>query len=120
MKLLTKLLNSGSLTFYSEHFRVFLESHIGYFKEMNETQVKVIDPHHLYRYEGDLYGYLRQELKIDSKYHWFIMRLNNYFSSEDFRHDYKTGPTIVRILIPSLSEIDTLYSVYKTQHASLS
>lgn len=120
MKIFTKMGNSGSLIFYTEHFRVFLESHLEYFKNLSTTKTIVVDNHHVYRYEGDLYGYLYQELKIPKKYHWFILRLNDLFSSEDFKHDYRSGNITVTLKIPDLSEIDILFSIYKTQESNLS
>lgn len=95
-------------TFNDPGFFVLLESHLTYLRTKNNVTAVNISPHQGYKYEGDLYGLLN-DLSVDKKYHYIVMRVNHYLSSADYLGDRDS------LLIPDLNEVDLLKQIYDSK-----
>jgi len=96
---------SGDDIFYTKSFMDTLESHVGYFRTSRKTTTIQVDPKKAIIYNGDFFGYLN-EFKIDQKYHWIIMRVNDLYSTFEFNID-KT-----ELVIPDRDEIEQIRCAY--------
>lgn len=86
------------------------ETHLHYLRTDPETYEMELDPLTADVWVGDFYGLLNQ-LRIDKKFAYLIMRINGYTSASDFNGDRKT------LLIPSptaVSRIVTQYSSFES------
>lgn len=101
-------LSTDESTISEEDFNIILDSHIYYFKNQNAiNQVSITDFQNI-KYSGDFLGLLN-DLNIEKKYHMFIMKLNGYRDSCDFKGDK------LSIIIPNLSDIEQLKNVISTK-----
>ncbi len=98
-------IDSGDDLFYSKSFMDTLETHLDFFRKSTSTRVVSVDAKKTAIYDGDLFGLLN-ELNVEQRYHWLIMRVNNFYSNYDF------GPGITSLLIPSQTEIEIIRSSY--------
>lgn len=87
--------------FFSEQFIQLIEDNLTYLRTDSKNVISQLSNVQCVKYAGDLYGVLF-ELLIEKKYHYPVMRVNNYLSSADF-----TG-NVSQIIIPNLPEIDRL------------
>jgi len=94
---------------FDKKFRRHLESHMGWLRNHPDTREVPIDPHDLYKYEGDFYGLLDAQ-GIPKKYHWTVMRLNNLYRAGEVPAD------LTVLLIPEFTHIDRLYQMYKSKN----
>jgi hypothetical protein len=99
--------DSGASVFYEEGFRVVLESHLTYLRNLNTTIPIQITSDDAYRYEGDLYGLLFMK-RIPRELHWVIMRIN------DMTSPMEAGVDLNFLLIPETGEIDKIRQSYQT------
>lgn len=94
---------------YSEPgFLTMIESHLTYIRQLPGNQSVAITDHQAYKYEGDLYGLLN-DMKVQKKYHYTVMRVNGYVSSADYKGDVKA------LLMPDFDEISLLKNIYLTK-----
>ena len=95
-------------TFMDKNFLILLESHLTYLRNTTAVKALIISNQQLVKYIGDFYGLL-DDLRINKKYHYITMRLNNLTNRGDFNSD-KTF-----ILIPDFEEINLLKNIYLTK-----
>lgn len=91
------------------NFIVMLESHLNYFRASANVGYKVISEHQSFKFEGDFYGLLN-DLGLDKKHHYIVMRLNGLASSSDYKG------SVFQILIPDLAEVNLLKNIYMTRN----
>lgn len=91
---------------YDQGFRRLLEGYMPWFRAHDLTENVGIDPHHVYKYEGDLYGLL-DALGIDKRYHWVVMRLNSIYRAGEVDQELRW------LLIPDRSTIEKLKQLYQ-------
>jgi hypothetical protein len=97
---------------YSETaFLTLIESHLTYLRKLPKNQVVSVSDKQAYKYEGDLYGLLN-DLSVPKKYHYIVMRVNDYLSSADYKGDVRD------LLIPDLDEVTLLKNIYQTSSES--
>lgn len=89
------------------NFIIAIESHLTFFRSSPSLRVKAVSVHQNSKYEGDFYGLL-DDLSVDKKYHYTVMRVNGLVSSADYPGDKES------IFIPNFSEIDQLKNVFQT------
>lgn len=94
-------------SFFEEDFIHTLESHLTHLRNTN-VQFKTIDTHLLDKYRGDFYGLL-DELGIGKQYHYIVMRVNGFNSSDNYRSN------MTAIVIPSFTEIESIKDIYRTK-----
>lgn len=110
--LLKLAIPTGSDVFYNEDFRIVLENHLQYFRNLSSSTTIKVENEDSYRWHGDFYGLLTF-LNIKPYMHWFIMRLNGLESSTDFQS------IIGGVLIPEASEIERLRQLFVTTHPNV-
>ena len=94
--------------FHETNFLVTMESHLTHLRSSANIRLLPISKHQSYKYEGDLYGLL-DDLRVEKKYHYIVMRLNNFDTSNQFKGD------IEHIAIPDLNEIEILKNILQTE-----
>lgn len=99
---------AGGDVYYSNEFKMVLESHLGYFRRLPTTKLFDIDPKLAYMYEYDLSGLLTA-MRVDKKYHWLIMVMNGIKSPFDVTQTLKT------LVMPAFSEVEKVKGVYLTK-----
>lgn len=107
MKIDDKMQEPGPDVYYSKEFRDTLEAHMAWLRVQAGAQFDEVEAQKADVYDGDLFGYLIY-LKINPRYHWVVMRANNFFSPTQF------GPGVTQLLIPKLSLVDTLRQSQKS------
>lgn len=95
-------------TYNDPGFFILLESHLTYLRTKNNVTAVTITQHQGYKFEGDLYGLLN-DLSIEKKYHYIVMRVNYYLSSADYLGDRDS------LLIPDLNEVELLKQIYDSK-----
>lgn len=90
------------------NFLVMLETHLNYLKTTGNIGYKPISEHQSFKFEGDFYGLLN-ELGLDKKHHYVVMRLNSLDSSSDYKGN------IFNVFIPDLTEVNLLKNIYMTR-----
>lgn len=88
----------------SNDYKVMIESHLNYLIGLKTNNVSYITQQQNYKFEGDFYGLLN-EMKIDKRFHYAIMRVNNLSNSNDYKGDRDF------ITVPSLTELNLLKSI---------
>lgn len=106
---INKLMPSVEEVYMQHDFLVLIESHLTYLRTSANVSLISISEHQNYKYEGDLFGLL-DDLNIDKKFHLIIARVNNIANSGDFKGD------IQHLLIPDLSEVELLKSIFQTKN----
>jgi hypothetical protein len=101
MQIDNDMVRDGSSDFYSPLFRFTLEAHISYFRTNKSTTTVPVAPNDTIVYNQDFFGLLTA-MKILPCYHWFIMRLNDYFSPFEF------GSGVSTLLLPNLKELEII------------
>lgn len=97
----------GNQLFYSMGFHRYIEGYLKYIRENEIEKIIYIDPHKKYVFEGDLFGLLDQ-LSIDRKFHWVIMRVN------DLTSPMYLDLENTELLLPNLEKIQGYMAKYKT------
>lgn len=92
-------------------FLTLIESHLTYLRELPKNEVISVSDHQAYKYEGDLYGLLNA-LSVPKKYHYAVMRVNDYLSSADYKGDVRD------LVIPDMDELTLLKNIYQTSSES--
>lgn len=108
---------TNSQVFFDLDFRQALEQHLPTLRINPDTQRKTVSPDDVYRFEGDLYGYLHHE-NIPISQHWLIMRLNHYLSPTHFGkelHDPYVDSQHTTLLIPPELLIDQIKKQFLTK-----
>ena len=83
MTVMNQMLGDGPRLYYSEEWRLLIETHLGWLRSRTASDSVVVDQQVAYKYEGDLFGALT-ELGIPDYMHWTIMRMNGLLSPVDF------------------------------------
>lgn len=92
--------------YYMDDFRAKLEDHLVIFRNNPGWRNTLpVDPQDAYRYEYNLYSYLTAKM-VPAHLHWFVMRLNEMVSPEQF------GPGIAQLYLPVEMHLDQLRSNY--------
>lgn len=99
------LVDSGDYVYYTDGFHVEIESHFPRLLDNNYVVTQGIDKQQGVVYEGDFFGLLRN-LGIPDFAHYATLRLNGYSSPMQFKR------TTTTIMVPNLSEIEMIKSVY--------
>lgn len=102
-----KMVSAGADLYYSEAWKLTIESHLNYLKELSAANVQTILPADAYKYEADLFGLLLK-LKVEPRYHWIVMRLNDMTSPNQMRVDRTF------LLMPDLQVVERLRQVHQT------
>lgn len=88
-------------------FITLIESHLDYLKQFHLTEPLTLSEYLKQKYVGNLYALL-VELRVDSRYHYVVMRLNDYENPSDFLGDRDT------LLQPDYNEIELMRNIYMT------
>ena len=96
----------GPQDLYSLSFRNTLEALLPTYRTASDTVAQAVQPNAGVKWRSDLYGYLNS-LKIRPCYHWFIMRLNNFFSPFEF------DETVTSLLIPNTDKLTSAAITWK-------
>ena len=112
MQITNLMLDPGDDSYYDDAFLVIIDSHLTYLSNLTTTKLISLDAQLVYKHEGDLTGLLN-EMNYPKKYHYPIMKINGMRSTNDLRMD-KTS-----LVIPDLSEIDLMNSIYRTKKFTL-
>jgi hypothetical protein len=107
MTVLSEMSASGPAFFFTQTWRLLVESHLTWLRARNESDIVVIQPHIGYKYEGDLYGALT-ECRVPQYLHWIIMRMNGLYSPSDF------NGTGVSLMVPTIDTVQQLAAVANT------
>lgn len=102
---INKIPTNQEEAFFETGFQLMLESHLTYLRTLSTNRVMKVSEHQCYKYEGDFYGLLN-DLNVEKKYHYVIMRVNALASSSDFKE------IISEIIVPDTSEIVRLNNLY--------
>lgn len=102
----------GDDTYYEDAFLNIVDSHLLYLQNRPDTVLLPVDAHLVYKHEGDLSG-LFDEIGYPKKYHYTLMRMNGFRSTNEL----KLG--ITTLIVPPFSEIDLLNAVYRTKKFSI-
>lgn len=111
MDILNILQRSGSNLYYEQQFRILLEDHMTYLKNLSTTRKLEIDIQNAYKYQGDLSGLLSVYL-IRPEFHYIVMRMNDFTSPQEYTPDVRI------LLIPDEQEISRIRSSYKTKNST--
>jgi hypothetical protein len=98
-------IHEGDDIYYSKSFMDTLESHLDYFRKSSLSNTLQVDTKKAHIYEGDLFGYLN-DIGIDQKYHWLVMRINDLYCSNEF------DQTKYVLIVPSYDEVDQIRSAH--------
>jgi hypothetical protein len=90
-------------------FLVALESHLTYLRSSPSLRVVTVSIHQNHKYEGDLYGLL-DDLNVEKKYHYIVMRVNGMVSSADY------DGTRENLFIPDFTEVNLLKNILQTAY----
>lgn len=109
MKIDELLLNPGIKFYYDSKFRIVLEDHMTYLKNLPSTQSVPVNMGLAYKYEGDFFGLLTA-MNVRPDHHYIVMRMNNMSSPLEYTHE------MMNILIPGGNEIERILSAYRTKN----
>lgn len=93
--------------YHEPGFILIIETHLSQLRGSNGAKLLPVTEQQGYKYEGDFYGLL-DDLKIDKKYHLIVLRVNDLLSSADYKGD------LSHVVLPSLSQVELLKSIYQT------
>lgn len=96
-----------SVDYYSESFRATLEALIPTYRADPATTSTSIPINFGIIYRAAFFDLLTA-LRVEPCYHWFVMRLNNFFSPMDF--DEMTDS----ILMPDFGKLESVRKLWKT------
>lgn len=95
------MISQGPSIYYSNEFRNVLEDHMSFLRADQGTRVVAVDPGLAYRYEHDLYSYLRNA-NVEANIHWLVMRMNGMTTPMEF------GPEYQLLAIPDIGTVDRI------------
>jgi len=108
----TKIDNDDLSDFYdvgmTEDFKTVIEDHLNYLKNLNDTQVYILEQALVYRYEYDFYKILTA-IKVDKRLHWVTLRMNGRINP------FEKCSNLSTILIPSFSSVSELLNTHRTK-----
>lgn len=81
------------------------ESHISYLRNYPGSKTVAVEGQIADKFAGDFYGLL-DFLRIDKKYHYLIMRINDLYSAADY-----TGE-VTEIFVPPIGNINQLFTIF--------
>lgn len=99
MQINSLMIDPGPSVFYTDSFRVVLESFLPILKDSANTTQIHIDARAAYKYEADFFGLL-SEINIPPYLHWLVLRMNNFTSPLD------SDTTLNTLLVPNETTID--------------
>lgn len=100
---------ANDTTMFNKTFRRLMEANLTWLRNNPANTVIPIDPHGTYKYEGDFYGLL-DNLGINKKYHWIVMRMNNIYRPGDVNEELSS------IEVPDIQSIERLITMYNTKN----
>lgn len=107
----SSIINSLPNTSYDIYFEVgfmrLIEDHLAFLRVDPNTEEHAVDPNKALVYEGDLYGYLKDN-NVPFYLHWITLRLNKLHTPTDFKN-------IQVLLIPNPNKIENLMAKYRTR-----
>lgn len=112
MKIDSLMASTGQDAYYTDSFRLVVETQLTNIWKSPNIRMKDIDPHTADKYEGDLYGLL-DSLNIPKQYHYFVLITNMMISSSDYTKE------MLQILIPDFSEIDQMLALHLTRNSNI-
>lgn len=104
MTTLSRTTRTVSENYTNRPFQIFIEDHLSYLK-LKATTVSVGDSR-ANKFKSNFYGLLR-EMKVDPKYWWVYLRLNDYKSPLDY-----SGALAIKQV--SVSVLEKLYLQQRT------
>lgn len=109
-----KILPPGDDDYYDPAFRRMIEDHLVAMR--NDINAKVLDvaPEDVYKYNGNFYQLLVSVGTTEMFLHWIIMRVTGLKDPTDPITDLK------QILIPNITFINQLMSVFKQTNTKIS
>ena len=110
MDILNKMITGGPAVYYDPGFRVMMEDHLTYLRNLTNNEIIEIEPGIAYKYEGDYYGMLMHH-GILPEYHWSIMRMNGYMSPQDDRGEQSS---FMNSPVSALNRISSTYRSHST------
>lgn len=99
---------SGEKIYYNAEMRRHFEIYMGWLRNHEGNEERPVDPHTLYKYEGDFYGLLKT-MGISPELHWLVMRVNDFVNPMDVPMDIKA------IVIPNLQAVGRIVQRYRSQ-----
>ena len=106
MKIDYLMASDGSLDFYDDSLRSTLEALILTYRASQGTTVIPIPPNMGVIYNADLFGLLFS-MNVKPCYHWFVMRLNNFFSPMEF------NVSVSALMMPNFSDLESARITWK-------
>lgn len=106
MALVDKLILPDSVVL-DPNFYVLMDSHVDFFRKHPNTQAIAIPGQQAEKYRGDFTGLLDSQ-SIDKKYHYLIMRVNGWSSSQEY-----DGATL-SFLLPDTTLMARVIMTYKS------
>lgn len=98
--------------YYEQGWRDFLESHLFYIRQREDTIPVQIEEYDRYKYEGDFFGLL-QTKSVPEEFHWVILRVNDMSSPSELTMDTSM------FYFPDLQHIRELMTLYRSQTKKL-
>lgn len=100
--------DEGAAGYYSESFRVMLESYLGWLQNSPRSNYRPVKPLLASVYEGDLFGFL-MFTQVPPQLHWITLRMNDLYSPHDF------GPTTTHLWVPDQNDVSKIFQAWRTQ-----
>lgn len=89
----------------TDAYYTLLETHIVFLRADESIRQVTINGQIAEKYTGDFYGLLN-ELSIDKKYHYLVMRVNRMKTSTDY------DGVVTTFLVPTIDLMDSFISTY--------
>lgn len=97
--------------YHDPGFILIIETHLTLLRNATGAKLLPVTEQQGYKYEGDFYGLL-DDLKIEKKYHLVVLRVNDLLSSADYKGDMS------HVILPSISQVELLKSIFQTSDES--
>ena len=81
------------------------ETHITYLKNYPGSKTVAVEGQIADKFAGDFHGLL-DFLRIDKKYHYLIMRVNDLYSSADYSGE------VTEVFVPPIGVINQLFTIF--------
>lgn len=112
MTVMSKIAPLGDLSYYSDGFRIIIETHLQWLINHETTSVSTVEAGDGYRYSGDLDG-LFSFIGLQTDMFWVTMRMNGYTSPIEYAGDK------LDFLIPNRSTLNFLAQRYRQSQSIL-
>ena len=106
--LILNLQPSVDNNYFEPNFLVIIESHLTSLRTSDGGRYVEVTEQQGFKYEGDFFGLL-DDLSVDKNYHHIVLRVNDLYSSADYKGN------LSHVLLPSFPQIDMLKSIYQTE-----